>query len=131
MSSHCSLEVVSCGAIEVLLDLVTQMNRSTAALLLVKTIVQILLNISKVRVICYLSISCFNIKFHLQWELTQSSVFQSKGSLTVVVDLIYKVYGTQPELLLLALKLLLIHSTTKVNVLVNCTFSVRLHNYRY
>ena len=48
VSSSCSLEIVSCGAVNVLLNLVTQMNRSFAALSLVKTIIQILLNISKV-----------------------------------------------------------------------------------
>ena len=49
VSSSCSLEIVACGAVNVLLNLVTQMNRSFAALSLVKTIIQILLNISKVK----------------------------------------------------------------------------------
>lgn len=48
VSEGCSKALVSSGALSVLLDLVAKTNRSAASLHVVKTIVRILLNITKV-----------------------------------------------------------------------------------
>ena len=48
VSKSCTETIVSSGALAVLLDLVTQSNRSSASLLVIKTIIRILLNVCKV-----------------------------------------------------------------------------------
>lgn len=48
VSEGCSKALVSSGALSVLLDLMAKTNRSAASLHVVKTIVRILLNVTKV-----------------------------------------------------------------------------------
>ena len=48
VSEGCSEVLVSSGALPVLLDLVAKTNRSAASLHVVKTIIKILLNVTKV-----------------------------------------------------------------------------------
>ena len=49
VSKSCTETMASSGALVVLLDLVTQSNRSSASLMIIKTIIRILLNVCKVR----------------------------------------------------------------------------------
>ena len=49
VSKSCTETIVSSGSLAVLLELVTQSNRSSASLLITKTITRILLNVCKVR----------------------------------------------------------------------------------
>ena len=52
LSDGCSLVLVEAGALPVLYDVINGTNRNRASLLLVETTLQILLNLTKVSVLC-------------------------------------------------------------------------------
>ena len=50
----------------------------------------------------------------MQWPSTSRSVFDQEKAASVVVDLMYKVHTTHPDLLMLCCQLLQHHNSTKV-----------------